>query len=82
MSPSTYHDDYQCLLSLLKALRSEAGVTQAELGARLGNTQSFVSKFERGERRLDITEFVDICEALEVEPLVAFARYLEARQRN
>lgn len=79
MSPSTYHDDYQRLLAVLKALRREAGVTQAELGTRLGNTQTFVSKFERGERRLDITEFVDICKALGVEPLVAFARYLEAR---
>lgn len=82
MSPSTYHDDYQRLLAVLKALRREAGVTQAELGAWLGNTQTFVSKFERGERRLDITEFVDICEALGVEPLVAFARYLEARQQG
>ena len=80
MSPSTYHDDYQRLLAVLKALRQEAGVTQVELGARLGNTQTFVSKFERGERRLDVTEFVDVCEALGAEPMGAFARYLAARR--
>ena len=80
MSPSTYHDDYQQLLAVLKALRREAGVTQVELGERLGNTQTFVSKFERGERRLDVTEFVDVCEALGVEPMVGFARYLDVRR--
>ena len=63
-----------------EALRQEAGVTQVELGARLGNTQTFVSKFERGERRLDVTEFVDVCEALGAEPMGAFARYLAARR--
>lgn len=79
MSPSIYHDDYQHLLAILKALRREAGVTQVELGERVGNTQTFMSKFERGELRLDVTEFVDVCEALGVEPLAAFARYLGAR---
>lgn len=65
--------------AVLKALRREAGVTQVELGERLGNTQTFVSKFERGERRLDVTEFVGVCEALGVEPLAGFERYLRAR---
>lgn len=82
MSPSTYHDDYQQLLAVLKALRREVGMTQVELGLRLGNTQTFVSKIERGERRLDVSEFVDVCEALGVKPLQAFEQYLTARQKK
>lgn len=35
-----------------------------ELADRLGRPQSFVSKFETGERRLDVTEYIDVCEAL------------------
>lgn len=45
------------------------GITQAELAVRLGETQSFVSKVERGERRLDVLEFLSFCEALGVPPL-------------
>lgn len=82
MSPFTYHDDYQQLLAVLKALRREVGMTQVELGLRLGNTQTFVSKIERGERRLDVSEFVDVCEALGVKPLQAFEQYLTARQKK
>jgi len=81
MANSTHHDDYQRLLALLKQLRRESGVTQVELGQRLGNTQTFVSKFERGERRIDVVEFVEICEALGADPGSAFATYLIDRAR-
>lgn len=80
MTRSTHHDDYQRLLDLLRGVRRELGVTQIDLGQRLDNTQAFVSKFERGERRLDVVEFVEVCEALGVPPLEMFARYLERRQ--
>lgn len=81
MANSTHHDDYQRLLALLKQLRRESGVTQVELGQRLGNTQTFVSKFERGERRIDVVEFVEICEALGTDPASVFATYLVGRAR-
>lgn len=48
--------------------RREAGVTQLELSRALGKPQSFVSKYESGERRLDVIEFITICEALGVAP--------------
>lgn len=41
---------------------------QQELAARLNKPQSFVSKYERRERRIDVIEFVTICRALEVDP--------------
>ncbi len=42
--------------------------TQSEIAHRLGKPQSFVSKYESGERRLDIVEFMDICRALDINP--------------
>lgn len=80
MTRSTHHDDYRRLLNLLREVRRELGVTQIDLARRLDNTQTFVSKFERGERRLDVVEFVEICEALGVPPSDVFARYMAQRQ--
>lgn len=58
--------------------RREAGVTQMELSRILGKPQSFVSKYESGERRLDVVEFISICKALGVAPAKLIKR-LEAR---
>ncbi|WP_300162387.1 helix-turn-helix transcriptional regulator [Solidesulfovibrio sp.] len=59
-----YSRRYESLRALLFALRKEAGLRQAELAARLGCPQSFVSKYESGQRRLDLIEVEAICEAL------------------
>lgn len=82
MSRSTHHPHYQALLALLRELREGAGVTQSGLGEHLGNTQTFVSKVERGERRIDLVEFVEICEALAIDPRRAFAQFIERRARE
>lgn len=50
--------------SFLKKIRKESGLSQQELADRLKRPQSFVSKYERGERKLDFIETVEICEAL------------------
>jgi transcriptional regulator with XRE-family HTH domain len=70
--------DRRKLQNLLKAVREEANLTQVEVARRLGTPQSFVSKYESGERRLELPEIAAICESLEV-PLVEFVRrYAEA----
>jgi len=51
---------------MLKNQRLQAGLSQAELAKKLGRPQSFVSKYESGERRLDLVELHQICEALKV----------------
>lgn len=79
MSRSTHNYDYQALLSLLRELRGRAGFTQVALAASLGSTQTFISKVERGERRIDVVEFAEICDALGVEPAVAFKELLDRR---
>jgi transcriptional regulator with XRE-family HTH domain len=79
MARSTHDQQYQAFLRLLRNLRLRAGVTQNVLAKRLGNTQTFISKVERGERRLDIVEFVEVCEALDIDPKAAFAEFLRRR---
>jgi len=65
-----------CLLKLLRQARTEANLTQVELAALLDQPQSFVSKYECGERRLDIAELYGICRALGIS-MTEFMRHLE-----
>ncbi|MGE3832483.1 MAG: helix-turn-helix domain-containing protein [Parvibaculaceae bacterium] len=58
---------YDRAIAALKDARKKAGITQAELGERLGTRQQFVSKYECGERRLDVIEFLDVASALGVD---------------
>lgn len=64
----------QLLQSLLVEARKDRGMTQADLAAALGKPQSFVAKYENGERRIDVVEFVDITIALQVAAADILAR--------
>jgi transcriptional regulator with XRE-family HTH domain len=64
------------LQALLKSLRTKAGLRQVDLADKLGQPQSFVSKFESGERRLDILELRQVCKILGIS-LEQFAARLE-----
>lgn len=77
MTKSVFSDRYALFLALLVQARKEAGLTQSELAARLGKPQSYVSKAERGERRLDLIESIDVMEQLGVEPSVVILRLLK-----
>ena len=57
------------LRELLVEARQRADLTQAELSKRLNRPQSFVSKYERGERRLDVIEFGQVARAIGLDPL-------------
>ena len=74
LKKSLFSKDYRIFLHLLRYTRREAGLTQRELGKRLGQTQSFVSKCERGERRLDVVELRAFCIALGLELQTFLAR--------
>ncbi len=76
LQKSIHTSDYEVFLRLLRRVRAEAGLTQSELAQRLGQTQSFVSKVERGERRLDVVELRWFCDAMGV-PLVEFVDRFE-----
>jgi transcriptional regulator with XRE-family HTH domain len=66
MSRSQHSDRYKQLRNRLFEQRKRMGITQAQLSARLGKPQSFVSKYETGERRLDVIELLDVARALGV----------------
>lgn len=72
--PKSIHENaYRVLIECLREARSSIGVTQSDLAAKLGADQSYVSKYERFERRLDIIEVRAICIALSIE----FKRFIE-----
>jgi transcriptional regulator with XRE-family HTH domain len=69
------------LLVLLRGGRIEAGLTQSELASRLGTDQTFVSKYESGERRLDVLELREVCQAIGTD-FVTFIRKLDKDLRT
>ena len=71
-----HSDEHERFRGLLRKARVEAGLTQMELASRLGVPQSFVSKYESGERRLDVLELRLVCQAVGVS-LQEFVRRLE-----
>lgn len=77
MDKTIFTDEYAAVLRLLRQAREQASLTQAALAAEVGETQTFVSKVERGERRLDVIELRTFCRAMGMT-LLAFVGRLEA----
>lgn len=78
MDKAIHGREQQVLCDLLRSMREEAGLRQVDVAERLNEPQSFVSKYESGERRLDIIELREVCAALG-ESLVQTITALEAR---
>ena len=64
MAKSIHSREYAVFRRLLRRVRADAGVTQAELASRLGVPQSRIAKVELGERRLDVIELRAWCMAI------------------
>ena len=82
---SVFTKEYDFLVQYLIAARKSAGITQAELAHRLRRPQSFVSKYERSERRLDVVELVRIARIIGFDPRVVVKEIdfrLQARSRG
>jgi transcriptional regulator with XRE-family HTH domain len=75
MPRSAHSERYRRFREGLTRERRKAGKTQAEVARRLGRPQSYISKYEGGERRLDVVEFLDIADAVGFDP-VAFLKRL------
>ncbi|WP_211226192.1 helix-turn-helix domain-containing protein [Solimonas flava] len=67
------------LTTVLRQIRLDAGLTQATLAQQLGQTQSYVSKYESGEQRLDLTEIEEICNVVGISLLDFVDKYLATR---
>jgi transcriptional regulator with XRE-family HTH domain len=76
-----YSPEQQTLSRLLRDQRHRRGATQVQVAEALGRTQSYVAKYESGERRLDVIELRAICMALGTS-LPAFARRLDTALDN
>ena len=61
---SIHSPEHNRLTDLLRELRQDAGLNQTELAERLGVSQTWVSKYELGERRLDLVQLRQVCQAL------------------
>ncbi|MBD5398977.1 helix-turn-helix transcriptional regulator [bacterium] len=68
MTKSIFTNNYQLLLKLLVETRKKAGITQQELAKKLGKNQSYISKYENSERRLDMIEVIAIVKAMGANP--------------
>jgi len=68
VTQSVFTKRYQTFISLLVSARQGQGLTQRDLAKKLRQVRSFVAKYETGERRLDVIEFLDIAKALDVDP--------------
>ena len=66
MKKSIYSDKHKKLIALLVEARKSAKLTQQQVADKLKRPQSFVAKYEGGERRLDVVEFLTVCEVLGV----------------
>lgn len=81
MEKSLKSAEYARLVRLLVATRHKAGMRQQALANKLGKPQSFIAKYEGGERRLDVVEFIAIAQALGADPIKLFRRFVQAKTR-
>jgi len=81
--PKAFHSaQYRQLCRLLVARRKAAEMTQIDVAQRLKRPQSFVAKYERGERRIDVIEFLEIADAIGFDPAKAVRQLADAIWRS
>lgn len=80
LTKSLHRPEYQVFCDLLVRARRKAGLTQQAVAKRLKRPQSFVAKYEGGERRIDVLEFLEIVAALEGDPIAILRAMRKAGQ--
>jgi len=78
---SRYASAYRVLLKLLTEARVSANLTQVEVAARVGTSQSMLSKLERGVVRMDMIDVIDYLRAIEADPVEFMALFLSETRR-
>ena len=79
MEKSIFKREYKVFTTLLRESREKAGLTQAALAEKVRQSQSYISKWERGELRLDLVQLGELCRAMGVS-LSAFVIEFERVQ--
>jgi transcriptional regulator with XRE-family HTH domain len=68
---------HQRLVEILLDARKQAGIRQAELARRVGKTQTFVARFEAGQRRIDTIELLALCRIIGLDPVKVVRKLLK-----
>lgn len=68
---------YRLIPEYLRQLRTKAGLTQRQIGKRLGKPQSYVYNCETANRRVDIMEFIEWAKVCGIDPKTAFSNLLQ-----
>jgi transcriptional regulator with XRE-family HTH domain len=79
MQKSLKSAEYTRLIATLVAVRKAAGIRQHALAKKLGRPQSFIAKYEGGERRIDVVEFIAIARALGADPMKLFRDFVAGK---
>ncbi len=69
MPKTIFEGDHQHLVEVLIQARKAAGLTQTDIAERIGRDQTFVSLIERGQRRVDVIEFISLAKAIGSDPV-------------
>lgn len=72
--------EYLRFIELLVAVRDAEDISQQSLAKEIGQHQSFIAKYEGGQRRIDVVEFVTIAKALRQDPVKLLATFLAEKQ--
>ncbi len=73
MAKSVFGGAHHHLVDALRSARERSGMRQADVAAKLGKDQSFISIIENSQRRIDVLEFIALCRAIGVRPEDVFA---------
>lgn len=79
MPKSLFTRKHTQLRKLLTTARKDAKLTQTQLAQRLGRRQAYISRIERGERRIDVVEFLDLAHAIGFNPAKFIADFDRSR---
>ena len=80
--PKAFHSArYDDLCRILITRRKAARLTQVDVAHRLDRTQSYVAKYERGERRIDVIEFIEIADAIGFDPAKGVMELMTKKRR-
>ncbi len=76
MSKSIFDGAHAQLIAIMLAARRRSGLTQADLAAKVGKDQTFISLIERSQRRVDVLEFIALARAMGEDPQRLFAEVI------
>ncbi|MDP8163294.1 helix-turn-helix transcriptional regulator [Pasteurella skyensis] len=71
-----YKEKYQKIIQYLISTRKKKGITQQQIANKLDKPQSYIAKIERCERKLDILEFIELCEAMNTSPITILQEFV------